>query len=224
MRRAFTLIELLVVIAVVAVLIGLLFPALSAASEAGRLAACSSNLRQTYVAIRAYADSAKGLTPALGQPYARLPNWGVAVQQAAGQVGTTTDTALTPNSVLVCPTTRARFGREVTRTYAINVTGHAGLPGDPDNYDAATVHVNMDKVARPGDAPLVLDAAMPRTTSAGSPPPTRSVSVIDFRQATHVADRIGRVHGKDRRFSVTFFDGSVRTTKDVESAWAAALP
>jgi hypothetical protein len=50
------------------------------------------------------------------------------------------------------------------------------------------------------------------------------VSVIDFRQATHVADRIGRVHGKDRRFSVTFFDGSVRTTKDVESAWAAALP
>jgi prepilin-type N-terminal cleavage/methylation domain-containing protein len=224
MRRAFTLMELLVVIAVVAVLVGLLFPALSAASEAGRLAVCISNLRQSYVAIRSYADSAKGLTPALGQPYARLPNWGVAVQQAAGQIGTTTDMALTPNSVLVCPTTRARFGRDVTRTYAINVTGHAGLAGDPDNYDLATVHVNMEKVTRPSDAPLVLDAAMPKTTSPGSPPPTRSVSVIDFRQAAHVKDRIGRVHGRDRRFSVTFFDGSVRTVRDVESGWTAALP
>lgn len=224
MRRAFTLIELLVVIAVVAVLIGLLFPALSAASEAGRLAVCSSNLRQTYVAIRAYADSARGSTPALGQPYSRMPNWGVAVQQAAGQAGTTTDAALTPNSVLVCPTTRSRFGRDVTRTYAINVTGHAGLPGDPDNYDAAAVHVNMDKLARPGDAPLVLDAAMPTTIVPGSPPPTRSASVIDFRQAAHVKDRIGRVHGRDRRFSVAFFDGSVRTMKDVEAAWTTALP
>ncbi|HEX8876786.1 MAG TPA: prepilin-type N-terminal cleavage/methylation domain-containing protein [Phycisphaerales bacterium] len=224
MRRAFTLIELLVVIAVVAVMIGLLFPALSAASEAGRLAVCASNLRQSYVAIRAYADSARGLTPALGQPYGRLPNWGVAVQQAAGMSATTTDASLTPNSVLVCPTTRARFGRDVTRTYAINVTGHAGLAGDPDNFDASIVHVNMDKVARPGDAPLVLDAAMPTSAAPGSPPPTRSTSVIDFRQTAHVRDRIGRVHGRDRRFSVTFFDGSVRTVKDVEAGWTMALP
>ena len=224
MRRAFTLIELLVVITVVAVLIGLLLPALSAASEAGRLAVCASNLRQSYIAIRAYADAAKGLTPSLGQPYSRLPNWGVAVQQAAGQRATTTDGALTANSVLVCPTSRSRFGRDVTRTYAINVTGRAGLPGDPDNYDTTAVHVNMDRVARPGDAPLLLDAAMPRTSAPGAPPPTRSVSVIDFRQASHVSERIGRVHGRDGRFSVLFFDGSLRTTRDVDAAWAAPLP
>lgn len=52
---AFSLIELLVVVAIVAVLIALLFPALTAAKERARRAACKSNLRQFYLATQLYA-------------------------------------------------------------------------------------------------------------------------------------------------------------------------
>ncbi len=54
--RAFTLIELLVVAAVIAVLAALLLPALAAAKERGRMAACLNNVRQLHLAWQFYAE------------------------------------------------------------------------------------------------------------------------------------------------------------------------
>ena len=59
-ERAFTLIELLVVIAVIALLIGILLPALGAARDASRRLKCASNLRQIAVAATAYSNESKG--------------------------------------------------------------------------------------------------------------------------------------------------------------------
>jgi len=66
-RNAFTLVELLVVIGIIAVLIGVLLPALSKAREQSRAVACSSNLRQWGLAFTMYADSNKGIIPIDGQ-------------------------------------------------------------------------------------------------------------------------------------------------------------
>jgi len=61
--RAFTLIELLVVIAIIALLIGILLPALGAARESGRNVKCQSNMRGITQSLLAYANDFKGLFP-----------------------------------------------------------------------------------------------------------------------------------------------------------------
>ncbi len=61
--RGFTLIELLVVISIIALLVGLLLPALSWARESAQKTACLSNLHQIGLSLRSYCDDNNGDLP-----------------------------------------------------------------------------------------------------------------------------------------------------------------
>ena len=82
LRQGFTLIELLVVIAIIAILAGMLLPALSKAKEKAKRTKCMNNLRQIGIASHMYADDNNNLLPPMVDNRNQVGNWSWDMPQA----------------------------------------------------------------------------------------------------------------------------------------------
>ncbi|MDD3155599.1 MAG: type II secretion system protein [Victivallaceae bacterium] len=213
----FTLIELLVVIAIIAILAGMLLPALNQAREMARKTSCTSRIKQCATAMLLYANDNAGWvaarrTPVSNQAWPGLPTttdseryWGYLLCK----------TNYLPDSknlnILVCPRIMPSGTGNYSRTFAMRGSSDASLSPAPgarffligDKIKQHTISSTNDKPPAYGPSQTVM--FFDSINDADSTTPKRMHGAAAREQFCLAHQEKG---------SVSFFDGHVATAAE----------
>lgn len=240
-RRGFTLIELLVVIAIIAILAGMLLPALARAKEKATGAACISNQKQLALAFVLYAtDNDDRLSTSDGNPgggYWRGPltKTGAFLDLAAGMDATVAKEAVEAGmragplfkhapatGAFHCPgdlRTKRVKGGKIQAGWAYDSYSKAnGMNGGDWQSGTQPPLIKMSEVTNPTESMVFIEETDTRFYNAGT-------WVIDVDPSPNWVDPVAIFHGKVSTFG--FADGHVELHRwilpaTIKAAQAAA--